>query len=79
MANEMESRNQSSAAGHETDPKTGNPRAHDKKPVGSAEIPRDEKKSGRKGGQGHVSQQSNADAEGPSRQTSSAQDEQGQV
>jgi hypothetical protein len=57
----------------------GNPRAERKQPVGGGKISREEESSSRVGGEGHVSQQSNADADGPSQQTSTAQDEMGQV
>jgi hypothetical protein len=56
-----------------------NPGTEAKQPIGGGNISRDEDKGGRSGGLGNVSQQSNADADGPSRQTSTAQDEKGQL
>lgn len=74
MTNESEARG-SGSAGRQT----GNPRTDPKQRTGGGAISRDEEKSGRAGGEGHVSQQSNADADGPSTQTSTAQDEKGQL
>jgi len=73
MANESESR------GREPGRDAGNPRTEDRQPIGGGQISRPEEKSGRAGGEGNVSQQSNADADGPSQQTSTAQDESGQL
>lgn len=78
MANKK-SQDQSSAPVRDAGPETRNPGARDKKPVGGGAISQVEQKSGGIGGEGRGSQQSNADADGPSRQTSTAQDEQGQV
>ena len=77
MGNKSEPRNSGSGSGRHQE--TKNPRTKPKQPIGSGAISRAEEKSGRVGGAGNVSQQSNADADGPSRQTSTAQDEEGQV
>ena len=74
MTNEPETRDGGSATGQ-----TGDPRTEPKHRTGGGAISRDEEKSGRVGGQGQASQQSNADADGPSTQTSTAQDEKGQL
>jgi len=57
----------------------GNPRTEQKQPIGGGKISREEEKSGLVGGEGQASQQSNADADGPSQQTTTAQDEKGQL
>lgn len=79
MTNESEARNSASAGGRNTSAEAGNPRTQPKQRIGGGAISRDEDKSGRVGGEGHVTQQSNADADGPSTQTSTAQDEKGQL
>ncbi len=50
-----------------------------KQRIGGGQMSREPETGGRVGGEGHVSQQSNADADGPSRQTSTAKDEEGQL
>jgi hypothetical protein len=75
MANQSEERGTGQDAGSESK----NPRTQPKQPIGGGQISREEEKSGRAGGQGQTSQQSNADADGASRQTSTAQDEKGQL
>ena len=79
MTNESEARGSGSAGERESAEKTGNPRTQPKQRMGGGAISRDEERSGRIGGEGHVTQQSNADADGPSTQTSTAQDEKGQL
>lgn len=77
MANESQSRGR----GPDTGAELGNPRSKKRRPTGVA-VSRQEERSGRVGGEGNVSQQSNdgeTDGGAPSTQTSSAQDEQGQV
>lgn len=77
MANETGS----SGSGREPGGDERNPRTERKQPIGGGQISRDEERGGQVGGEGHVSQQSDVDTNGgaPSRQTSTAEDETGQL
>jgi hypothetical protein len=72
MANLKESRKSRSAREHQSGSDKGNLRTQRRQPIGSAPTSRDER---------FVTQQwgVDADQDGPSRQTSTAQDELGQV
>lgn len=81
MAKETESRGSGSAGGQQPGKETGNPGTQGHQPIGGGAISREADASGKAGGEGSVSQQANAaaDSDGPSRQTSTAQDESGQL
>ena len=75
MANESESRGSGREPGNDAE----NPRTERKQPIGGGQISREPEKGTRIGGEGQVSQQSNTDGGEPSRQTSTAEDESGQL
>lgn len=81
MANEAESRESGSQGERQSGGGTGNPRTERRQPIGGGQISREEERRGQAGGEGHVSQQSDAETDGgePSTQTSTAQDESGQL
>jgi len=75
MANQSESRE----SGPESGGQSGNARTDNRQPIGGGQISREPEKGARVGGEGHVSQQSNTDGGEPSPQTSTAEEESGQL
>lgn len=78
MAKETKRRGTGSMRERQSGSKTRNPHKERKQPIGGGRIQRKVEASGHVGGEGDLSQHANADSDGPSRQTSTAQDELGQ-